>query len=140
LKQGKKVLIFPEGTRSRDGGLGAAEAGVGLFIAKSLAPVLPVRLVGTYEAFPRGARCLHPSKVTLVVGDIWHPDLKSYTETGKVLYQALADHIMHQIDHLKGGNGTHFGTENLGITREMLTSRHKLGGVVRRSIRPLPLQ
>lgn len=100
LKEGKKVLIFPEGTRSPDGALGTAEAGVGLFIAKSLAPVLPVRLVGTYEAFPRGTQCLHPSKVTLVVGDMWHPDLKSFTEAGKVLYQALADDVMCQIGNL----------------------------------------
>jgi 1-acyl-sn-glycerol-3-phosphate acyltransferase len=58
LKSGKKVLMFPEGTRSPDGSLGAAEAGVGLFLAKTGAPVLPVRLYGTYEAYPRGAKFL----------------------------------------------------------------------------------
>ena len=101
LREGNKVLMFPEGTRSYDGVPQSAEAGVGLFIAKGRAPVLPVRLFGTFEAFPRGAKTLIPARVTLVVGDLWQPDLKSYAETGKELYQALADEVMHRIDELR---------------------------------------
>lgn len=97
LREGKKVLIFPEGTRSLDGKLQKAEAGVGLFIAKGGAPVLPVRIFGTYEAYPRGAKTLRPARVTLVVGDLWQPDLDSYSQTGKDLYQALADEVMQRI-------------------------------------------
>ncbi|MCV5949151.1 1-acyl-sn-glycerol-3-phosphate acyltransferase, partial [Escherichia coli] len=73
LREGKKVLMFPEGTRSYDGVPKSAEAGVGLFIAKSRAPVVPVRLFGSYEAYPREAKTLRPSKITLVVGDPWQP-------------------------------------------------------------------
>ena len=100
LRAGEKVLIFPEGTRSHDGNLLPAEAGVGLFIAKSQAPVLPVRLFGAYEAYPRGAKTLRPAQITLVIGDLWQPDLKSYSQTGKDLYQALADEVMHRISEL----------------------------------------
>lgn len=101
LRDGNKVIMFPEGTRSYDGVPQSAEAGVGLFIAKSKAPVLPVRLFGTYEAYPRGAKTLRPAKITLVVGDLWQPDLKSYAESGKELYQALADEVMHRISELR---------------------------------------
>ncbi len=97
LRDGKKVLIFPEGTRSPDGNLQSAEAGVGLFIAKANAPVLPVRLFGTREAYPRGAKTLHHARVTLVVGELWKPDVKQYSQTGKDLYQALADEVMTRI-------------------------------------------
>lgn len=97
LREGKKVLMFPEGTRSLDGRLQKAEAGVGLFIAKGGAPVLPVRIFGTYEAYPRGAKVLRPARVTVVVGDLWQPDLSTYTQTGKELYQILADEVMHRI-------------------------------------------
>ncbi len=100
LRSGEKVLIFPEGTRSFDGNLLPAEAGIGLFIAKSQAPVLPVRLFGAYEAYPRGAKTLRPAQITLVIGDLWQPDLKSYSQTGKDLYQALADEVMHRIGEL----------------------------------------
>jgi len=101
LRDGNKVIMFPEGTRSYDGVPQSAEAGVGLFIAKSKAPVLPVRLFGTYEAYPRGAKSLRPAKITLVVGDLWQPDLKSYAESSKELYQILADEVMHRITELR---------------------------------------
>ncbi len=97
LRAGKKVLIFPEGTRSLNGGLQSAEAGVGLFIAKAAAPVLPVRLFGTFEAYPRGAKTLRPAQITLVIGELWQPDLASYPQTGKDLYQTLADEVMQRI-------------------------------------------
>ncbi len=100
LRDGKKVLMFPEGTRSHDGSPQSAEAGIGLFIDKGRAPVLPVRLFGAFEAYPRGAKTLRPAKITLVVGDLWQPDLKSYTQTGKELYQTLADEVMHRIGEL----------------------------------------
>lgn len=100
LRQGEKVLIFPEGTRSPDGTLQPAEAGVGLFIAKSKAPVLPVRIFGSYEAYPRGAKTLRPARITLVVGDLWQPDLDSYQKDGKELYQALAQDVMQRIADL----------------------------------------
>ena len=101
LKSGKKVLMFPEGTRSPDGSLQPAEAGVGLFIAKSAAPVLPVRIYGSYECFPRGAIFPRPSNITVVVGELWQPDLAAYGKTGKDLYQALADDVMHRIGELE---------------------------------------
>ena len=100
LKSGKKVLIFPEGTRSLDGQLQKAEAGVGLFIAKSAAPVLPVRIFGAYEAFPRGAKFPRPVQITLVVGDLYQPDLKGQAAQGRDLYQALADDVMQRIGGL----------------------------------------
>jgi 1-acyl-sn-glycerol-3-phosphate acyltransferase len=101
LRDGKKVVMFPEGTRSYDGVPQAAEAGIGLFIAKGKAPVVPVRLFGAFEAYPRGAKMLRPARITLVVGDLWQPDLKSYTETGKELYQVLADEVMERISALR---------------------------------------
>lgn len=100
LKSGKKVLMFPEGTRSLDGHLQKAEAGVGLFIAKSNAPVLPVRIYGSYEAYPRGAKFLRPAQITLVVGKPYQPDLKARAGEGRDLYQSLADEVMERIGEL----------------------------------------
>jgi 1-acyl-sn-glycerol-3-phosphate acyltransferase len=100
LRDGKKVLIFPEGTRSTTGDLQSAEAGVGLFIAKSQAPVLPVRIFGTYECFPRGSWFIKPAQITLVVGELWEPDLVHAKETGRELYQSLADEVMRRIGEL----------------------------------------
>lgn len=100
LKSGKKVLMFPEGTRSPDGSLQPAEAGVGLFLAKTGAPVLPVRIFGTYEAYPRGARFLRPSSITLVVGRKYQPELPAGVPHSRELYQTLADDVMQRISSL----------------------------------------
>jgi 1-acyl-sn-glycerol-3-phosphate acyltransferase len=58
---GNGVVLFPEGTRSKDGNLQPARAGIGLVISKTLAPVLPMRIFGAYQAFqsipaPSGSR------------------------------------------------------------------------------------
>lgn len=102
LKQGERVLIFPEGSRTLDGNLGPSEPGVGLLIAKSEAPVLPVRIFGAYDAFPRGSSKPKPGKITVVIGEPI-----DFTETirqgggkGKELYQQLADETMAAIAKL----------------------------------------
>lgn len=100
LRDGKKVLIFPEGTRSSNGALQSAEAGVGLFIAKSQTPVLPVRIFGSYDCFPRGSWFIKPAKITLVVGELWQPELDQTQETGRELYQSLANEVMRRIGEL----------------------------------------
>ncbi len=53
VKNGGAVLIFPEGTRSPDGNLQPAQPGLGMIMAKTGAPVVPVRLRGSYEVFNR---------------------------------------------------------------------------------------
>jgi len=54
VREGGAVLIFPEGTRSPDGKLQAGQPGIGMIAAKTGAPVLPARITGSFEAFPRG--------------------------------------------------------------------------------------
>lgn len=101
LKSGERVLLFPEGARSWDGMIQKAEAGVGLVIAKSGAPVLPARVFGAYEALPRGASKPKRVPVTVVFGKSVDfsgidPELK-----GKVLYKAYADTAMAAIEALE---------------------------------------
>jgi 1-acyl-sn-glycerol-3-phosphate acyltransferase len=54
LAGGWSVLIYPEGTRSPTGELGALHGGVGLLAARSGAPVVPVYLGGVFAVLPRG--------------------------------------------------------------------------------------
>jgi 1-acyl-sn-glycerol-3-phosphate acyltransferase len=53
-QRGYSFLIFPEGTRSRDGRIQAFKRG-GFFLAlESRAPIVPITIKGTYELMPRG--------------------------------------------------------------------------------------
>jgi long-chain acyl-CoA synthetase len=46
MDRGYSVMIFPEGTRSRDGELHAFRSGIGLLAQESNVPIVPVALVG----------------------------------------------------------------------------------------------
>ncbi len=54
LRQGKKILIFPEGTRSVTGRMGSFKSGLGVLVQASKAGILPVYLSGTHKAMPKG--------------------------------------------------------------------------------------
>jgi 1-acyl-sn-glycerol-3-phosphate acyltransferase len=100
LKAGKRVVVFPEGTRSSDGNLQPARAGVGLIIAKSLAPVVPIRIFGSYAALPRsgGIRFV---PITLVVGKPLFFTKQDLGAEERSVYQVLSDRVMSAIAALE---------------------------------------
>ena len=67
MRNGTSVLVFPEGTRSRDGVVGHFKRGsFGLAIDAGV-PVVPVSLVGVKKLVPRGLFSLQPGSVRLRV-------------------------------------------------------------------------
>lgn len=56
MKEGKKAIIFPEGTRSRDGTLQPIKPGAALLIFKTGAAVIPAYLHGTFQIWPSGKK------------------------------------------------------------------------------------
>jgi 1-acyl-sn-glycerol-3-phosphate acyltransferase len=56
VKEGKKVIIFPEGTRSFDGNVRAMKPGISLLIARSNAAVIPVYIHGAFSIWPRSKK------------------------------------------------------------------------------------
>ncbi|MDR2512695.1 MAG: 1-acyl-sn-glycerol-3-phosphate acyltransferase [Puniceicoccales bacterium] len=60
LKNGQSLLMFPEGTRSHDGQLQEAQAGIGLIACKTQVPVVPVRVFGANALLPRGSLLPRP--------------------------------------------------------------------------------
>src|SRR6266404_3164142 len=107
LLAGGAIILFPEGTRTRDGKLQAARSGIGLTVIKSTAPVVPVRVFGTFEAFGRHMRFPRPRRIIVKYGQ---PMLfKALREEAKVcskprlkeIYQQVADEIMAAIAKLE---------------------------------------
>jgi 1-acyl-sn-glycerol-3-phosphate acyltransferase len=61
-------ILFPEGTRSRDGRMGPFKHGIGMIVAGSPVPVIPCHLNGTFEALPPGAKWPRRRKIRLNIG------------------------------------------------------------------------
>lgn len=100
LNSGEGALIFPEGGRTTDGKLQSAQPGLGLIIAKTLAPVVPMRIFGAHEAWPPGGR-LRLRPITVVVGEpivFTEADLQPRT---KELYQQLSQRVLNAIAALQ---------------------------------------
>ena len=53
LARGKKILIFPEGSRSEDGKIKPFKKGIGLLALMSKCPIIPIFIEGTHEAWPK---------------------------------------------------------------------------------------
>jgi 1-acyl-sn-glycerol-3-phosphate acyltransferase len=107
LLDGGVILLFPEGTRTRDGKLQPARSGIGLTVIKSDAPVVPVRVFGTFEAFGRHMKFPRPRSVAVKYG---HPlDFEALRTEARAcsrqrlkrIYQEVADEIMSAIAKLE---------------------------------------
>jgi len=97
LKSGNAALVFPEGARTLDGDLQPAQPGLGLVIAKTLAPVVPMRIFGAHEALPRGGGSLRFVPITIVVGEPIFFTAADLGSRGKDLYGRLSQRVMDAI-------------------------------------------
>jgi 1-acyl-sn-glycerol-3-phosphate acyltransferase len=101
VKAGNAALVFPEGSRTLDGNLQPAEPGLGLVIAKTLAPVVPMRIFGAHEALPRGGGGLHFVPITIVIGEPILFSAADLDPAGKNLYARLSERVMDAIAALR---------------------------------------
>ena len=69
LRRGEPVLVFPEGTRSANGQIGDLLPGVCSLARRGRAPILPVGIAGTYDAWPRQRVLPKPTIVEIHVGE-----------------------------------------------------------------------
>ena len=68
-EKGYSFLIFPEGTRSRDGKMQRFRRG-GFFLAlETGAPIVPVTISGTFELMPKGQKFARKGRVQVVFHD-----------------------------------------------------------------------
>jgi 1-acyl-sn-glycerol-3-phosphate acyltransferase len=107
LQKGGAIILFPEGTRTRDGKLQPARSGIGLTVIKSEAPVVPVRVFGTFEAYGRHMKFPRPRRVAVKYGkpmlfEVLRAEAKTCPKPRlKEIYQQIADEIMAEIAKLK---------------------------------------
>lgn len=68
IKNGKDVLLFPEGTRSKTGVLGEFKKGPFMLASKADIRVVPIHISGTEKILPAGSFLLQPNTVSVQIG------------------------------------------------------------------------
>ena len=69
VDRGFSILIFPEGTETKDGRIQPFKAGIGLLVSELKVPVVPVMLRGLFEVKKRGQRFVKPGTVSVSFGE-----------------------------------------------------------------------
>ena len=90
LKKGRILVIFPEGTRSKDGTIGKAKSGVALIAAMARVPILPVCIVYGREK---------KHGIDFAVGELIAPTQINVEERREL--KAFADSIVDSIKDLQ---------------------------------------
>lgn len=70
LRQGKAVVVYPEGSRTHDGRLGEFKPGFALMAKRADVPIVPVAIVGAFDCWPRSRRFPRPGRIRLEFGRV----------------------------------------------------------------------
>jgi 1-acyl-sn-glycerol-3-phosphate acyltransferase len=88
IREGKSVMTFPEGTRSRDGEIKAFKQGTFYLAIQSGVPIVPISIIGSGDIMPKGSLKIKPGKIKLVIDK--PIDVKGYTLENR---QELIDRV-----------------------------------------------
>jgi 1-acyl-sn-glycerol-3-phosphate acyltransferase len=88
LKAGAAVIVFPEGTRTATGRLGAIKGGFAILAKRARVPIVPVAIVGAYECWPRSRRFPRPGLVRLEFGRLITPEEVARLDDGELTAEA----------------------------------------------------
>ncbi|MEM8997457.1 MAG: lysophospholipid acyltransferase family protein [Acidobacteriota bacterium] len=97
---GRSILLFPEGTRSKDGDVGPFKSGMMAAAIVGSVPVLPVAVEGPGEAMPSGWPRLRPKRLRIAIGQPM--ETVDYDEADRrLLTERVRDEVVRLHDLLK---------------------------------------
>jgi len=68
IKNGFSIVIYPEGTRTRDGSVGEFKRGMFFLADKAKADIVPVSIVNSFGLMPGGSGRVKSGTITMVIG------------------------------------------------------------------------
>jgi 1-acyl-sn-glycerol-3-phosphate acyltransferase len=101
LQEGKALILFPEGTRSKDGAFQPPKSGVGMIACRAKVPVVPVRIFDSHLAWGRGGLLTPGVRVSIAYGKPLQVSEIEDKSAGKQRYQVASERIMAAIAELQ---------------------------------------
>ncbi len=100
VRRGKSVLLFAEGTRTRDGKLQPFKRGAFSLAANAGIPVVPVTINRTFHIMPKGEWRINPTDIELILGDPIESDgvqgKEAELQLMQKVHQRIAEHYVDQ--------------------------------------------
>jgi long-chain acyl-CoA synthetase len=103
LRQGKSLLVFPEGGRSSDGELMDFKKGVGILSTEINVPIVPALIKGSFEALPKGAIWPKFTEIEIDFGKPLYPGDVDLTEKPERIdnYQFFVNTLRERVKELQ---------------------------------------
>ncbi len=102
LRRGLAVGIYPEGTRSPDGRLFRGKTGVARMAVRSGAAIVPVGVIGTFEAQPPGRKMPRVTQLGVRFGAPIDVSRYEGKEDDRFVLRSITDELMYEIMMLSG--------------------------------------
>lgn len=102
LREGNLFCIYPEGTRSIDGRLYKGHTGVARLALELHVPIIPVAMIGTFEAKPKGGKTKYFTKTRAVVGDPLVYEEYWDMHEDREICRKVTDEVMAALQRLSG--------------------------------------
>lgn len=67
IREGKSVMTFPEGTRSKDGTIKPFKQGMFHLAIQAGVPIVPISIIGAHEILPKRSLKIRPGRITMVI-------------------------------------------------------------------------
>jgi len=97
IREGKSVVTFPEGTRSKDGTVRPFKQGMFHLAIKAGVPIVPISIIGAHAIMPKRSLAIRPGKITMVIGEPL--DVSPYTiETRGELIERVRSVIIRNLE------------------------------------------
>jgi 1-acyl-sn-glycerol-3-phosphate acyltransferase len=98
VRLGLHFLIFPEGTRSKDGRLGAFKRGPFYLAMETGAPVVPIAISGTETMMRKGSARIHPGVARVeMLPPIWPAGFESREDLMRAVRTAIANALPEEM-------------------------------------------
>ena len=97
IREGKSVVTFPEGTRSKDGKIRPFKQGMFHLAIQAGVPIVPISIIGANEIMPKRTLKVKPGRITMVIDQ--PVDVSGYTlETRSELIERIRNIIVRNLE------------------------------------------
>jgi 1-acyl-sn-glycerol-3-phosphate acyltransferase len=112
IENGEAVLIFPEGKRGDGQHIQEINRGVAMLAKRTGAPVLPVGIVGSHRALPKGQRRLKRTRIYIIYGEAFTYEEASTGATDRENRALFSQELQKRIISLCGRKGLMLRSES----------------------------